>query len=110
MGEERTDGRCGVHRVLGHRSTRECRKMTSGRHQDPVSAVPPSYRDARSHYLSPKRRDPVKTLMEEVVSHQVFADAVQRLALAPDQPLRVLDLGCGVGDGLNLLTQTHGHL
>lgn len=84
--------------------------MTSRKQQDHVRATTPSYSDARAHYLSPKRRDPVKILMEEVVSHQIFADAVQRLALPDSQPLRVLDLGCGVGDGLNLLTQTHGKL
>lgn len=68
------------------------------------------YREARAHYLSPKRRDPVKTLMEEVVSHRIFADAVRRLDLAPGQALRVLDLGSGAGDGLRLLTEAHGEL
>jgi SAM-dependent methyltransferase len=48
--------------------------------------------------------------MEEVVSHRVFADAVQRLGLPAGQPLRVLDLGCGLGDGLALLTQPHADL
>lgn len=68
-----------------------------------------SYRDATAHYISPKRRDPVKTMLEEVVSHRVLRDAVAQ-ALQPGQPLRVLDIGCGVADGLALLTEQHGSL
>ncbi|MGH3780651.1 MAG: class I SAM-dependent methyltransferase [Pseudonocardiaceae bacterium] len=69
-----------------------------------------SYRGALAHYLSPRRRDPVKTLMEEMVSHKIFADAVRRLCLPADRPLRVLDIGSGAGDGLALLTELHGDL
>ncbi|MGB7797593.1 MAG: class I SAM-dependent methyltransferase [Pseudonocardiaceae bacterium] len=70
----------------------------------------PSYQGALAHYLSPRRRDPVKTLMEEVVSHEIFASAVRRLRLPAGRPLRVLDLGSGAGDGLALLTEAHGDL
>lgn len=68
------------------------------------------YQAATAHYLSPKRRDPVKVLMEEPVSHAVFADAVTALDLPPGEPLRVLDLGSGTGDGYALLTEEHGGL
>ncbi|MCU1609235.1 MAG: hypothetical protein JWM45_1151 [Pseudonocardiales bacterium] len=69
-----------------------------------------SYQGALGHYLSPRRRDPVKTLMEEEVSHKIFASAVRRLRLPAGRPLRVLDIGSGVGDGFDLLTETHGDL
>ncbi|MFN2479595.1 MAG: class I SAM-dependent methyltransferase [Pseudonocardiaceae bacterium] len=69
-----------------------------------------SYQGALAHYLSPRRRDPVKILMEEVVSHKVFASAVQRLHLPAGRLLRVLDIGSGAGDGLALLTEFHGDL
>ncbi len=69
-----------------------------------------SYQGALGHYLSPRRRDPVKTLMEEVVSHKIFASAVRRLRLPVGRPLRVLDIGSGVGDGFALLTEAHGDL
>ncbi|MDT7805353.1 MAG: hypothetical protein QOI78_8786 [Actinomycetota bacterium] len=68
------------------------------------------YRDAKAHYTSPKRRDPVKTMLEEVVSHRVLRDAVDRVPPGPDRPLRVLDVGAGTGDGLALLTERHGGL
>jgi SAM-dependent methyltransferase len=69
-----------------------------------------SYHGALGHYLSPRRRDPVKTLMEEVVSHKIFASAVRQLRLPVGRPLRVLDIGSGVGDGFALLTEAHGDL
>ncbi|MGH3512180.1 MAG: class I SAM-dependent methyltransferase [Pseudonocardiaceae bacterium] len=69
-----------------------------------------SYQGALGHYLSPRRRDPVKTLMEEVVSHKIFASAVRQLRLPVGRPLRVLDIGSGVGDGFALLTEPHGDL
>ncbi|MEU0797571.1 class I SAM-dependent methyltransferase [Amycolatopsis sp. NPDC005961] len=69
-----------------------------------------SYRDATAHYTSPKRRDPVKTMLEEVVTHRVLRDAISRIPRAPGRPLRVLDVGCGTGDGLALLTERHGAL
>lgn len=73
-----------------------------------TSATP--YRDAKAHYTSPNRRDPVKTMLEEVVSHRVLRDAVDRVPPGPGQPLRVLDIGSGTGDGLALLTEWHGGL
>jgi SAM-dependent methyltransferase len=48
--------------------------------------------------------------MEEVVSHKNFASAVRRLRLPAGRPLRVLDIGSGVGDGFALLTESHGDL
>lgn len=69
-----------------------------------------SYRDARAHYTSPKRRDPVKTMLEEIVSHRVLRNAVAETLREPGNPLRVLDLGCGTADGLALLTERHGDL
>ncbi|GAB3164028.1 hypothetical protein GCM10027258_85080 [Amycolatopsis stemonae] len=69
-----------------------------------------SYRDATAHYTSPKRRDPVKTMLEEVVSHRVLRDAAALARPEPGKPLRVLDVGCGIGDGLALLTDRHGSL
>jgi SAM-dependent methyltransferase len=69
-----------------------------------------SYHGAQGHYLSARRRDPVKVLMEEVVSHEIFAGAVRRLGLPPAHPLRVLDLGSGTGDGVALLSEPHGDL
>ncbi|WP_326949033.1 class I SAM-dependent methyltransferase [Amycolatopsis sp. NBC_01307] len=69
-----------------------------------------SYRDAKAHYTSPKRRDPVKTMLEEVVTHRVLRDAVDLVRRGPDEPLRVVDIGAGTGDGLALLTEPHGDL
>jgi SAM-dependent methyltransferase len=48
--------------------------------------------------------------MEEVVSHKIFASAVRQLRLPVGRPLRVLDIGSGVGDGFALLTEAHGDL
>ncbi|MFD9959850.1 class I SAM-dependent methyltransferase [Amycolatopsis sp. NPDC058986] len=62
-----------------------------------------TYSSAASHYLSARRRDPVKVLMEEVVTRRLFGHAVNGLRLPPGAPLRVLDIGCGTADGLRLL-------
>jgi len=69
-----------------------------------------TYSSATAHYLSPRRRDPVKVMLEELVTHATFANAVDALGLAPGAPLRVLDVGSGTGDGLALLTEPHGEL
>ncbi|MCR6488421.1 class I SAM-dependent methyltransferase [Amycolatopsis sp. OK19-0408] len=69
-----------------------------------------SYRDATAHYTSPNRRDPVKTMLEELVTHRVLGEAIRTIRPEPGEPLRVLDLGCGTGDGLSLLTEQHGPL
>lgn len=68
------------------------------------------YHGASAHYLSPRRRDPVKVMLEEPISHGIFADAVRALGLPAGAPLRVLDVGSGTGDGLALLTEPHGEL
>lgn len=69
-----------------------------------------TYGSATAHYLSPRRRDPVKVMLEELITHATFADAVAALGLPPGAPLRVLDVGSGTGDGLALLTEPHGEL
>lgn len=68
------------------------------------------YQGAQRHYLSARRRDPVKVLLEEVVSHRMLAAAVRRLNLRAGSRLRVLDLGSGTGDGVALLSDAHGGL
>ncbi len=70
--------------------------MTSG-HTTP-------YRGASAHYTSPGRRDEVKRHWEEPASAAVLARAVEQLPEASRRrPLRVLDVGAGTGDGLQLL-------
>lgn len=60
------------------------------------------YAGAIDHYLSSERRDAVKTQWEEPFSQAVFEFAVA--AIRPTSTLRVLDVGCGIGDGLSLLS------
>lgn len=62
-----------------------------------------SYAGASAHYTSPNRRDPVKRRWEEVLSCRILNEAVRLLGLPSSSPLRVLDVGAGTGDGLNLL-------
>ncbi|GLZ51480.1 methyltransferase domain-containing protein [Actinomycetospora sp. NBRC 106378] len=59
-----------------------------------------SYAGASAHYLSPHRRDPVKRFWEEPVNHRILARA---LAFVEGDPVRVVDVGSGTGDGLALL-------
>jgi SAM-dependent methyltransferase len=59
------------------------------------------YSDALDHYLSPSRHDPVKSLWEEPATRAMLDDVVAHLAMGG--PLRVLDIGCGTGEGLNFL-------
>lgn len=64
--------------------------------------VSEGYSGALDHYLSPARRDAVKIMWEEPATQRVFDDAIAHLP-AKAGPLRVLDIGCGVGDALRLL-------
>ncbi len=59
------------------------------------------YAGAVDHYLSPDRHDAVKRLWEEPATRKLLDDALGYLM--EDGPLRVLDVGCGGGDGLSLL-------
>ncbi|NYD34315.1 class I SAM-dependent methyltransferase [Actinomycetospora corticicola] len=59
-----------------------------------------SYAGASAHYLSPRRRDPVKRHWEEPVNHRILARA---LGFVEGDPVRVVDVGSGTGDGLALL-------
>ncbi|MCD2188018.1 class I SAM-dependent methyltransferase [Actinomycetospora soli] len=59
-----------------------------------------SYAGASAHYLSPRRRDPVKRFWEEPVNHRILARA---LGFVEGDPVRVVDVGSGTGDGLALL-------
>lgn len=65
-----------------------------------------SYSGALDHYLSPARRDAVKTRWEEPATQRVFDTALAHLPA--EGPLRVLDIGCGVGDAQRLLRSAPG--
>ncbi|MGH3632160.1 MAG: hypothetical protein ACRDRL_32560 [Sciscionella sp.] len=65
-----------------------------------------SYAGAVDHYLSAARYDAVKLQWEEPASRALLQRALD--ALDPQGPLRVLDVGCGAGDGLALLRSTPG--
>lgn len=61
----------------------------------------------------PPRRDPVRIRLEEPVVHDVLAHALHELRLAcpgggDRQPLRVLDIGSGTGEGWALLRGERG--
>ena len=58
------------------------------------------YRTAVNHYLSPKRKDSVKTKWENPFSLKVIANAIKKLEekYSP-KSLRVMDFGCGIGEG-----------
>lgn len=58
---------------------------------------------ATDHYLSPSRRDGVKVNWEEPFSCMVYQRAIERTGYRRQQPLRVLDVGAGTGDGFALL-------
>lgn len=65
-----------------------------------MSIMTTSYAGASAHYLSPRRRDPVKRFWEEPVNHRILARA---LGCVEGDPVRVVDVGSGTGDGLALL-------
>lgn len=67
--------------------------------------VTASYGGAQQHYLSPRRRDPVKVLSEEPVSRRIIARALSWLDVPDGEPVRVLDVGSGTADGFALLTR-----
>jgi SAM-dependent methyltransferase len=60
------------------------------------------YTQGVDHYLSASRHDGVKTHWEQPFTRGVFKHAID--CIAPEGPLRLLDLGSGTGDGLSLLT------
>jgi len=60
-----------------------------------------SYAGAVEHYLSPRRKDAVKRFWEEPATRRLLTRAVATMGRS-GQP-RVLDVGCGAGDGLALL-------
>ncbi|MBR7671662.1 class I SAM-dependent methyltransferase [Streptomyces daliensis] len=62
-----------------------------------------AYAAGVSHYASPGRRDSVKQKWEEPVTHEIIATATG--PVPEDSPLRVVDIGCGGGDGLRLFTE-----
>ena len=55
------------------------------------------YTAGLEHYSSPARRDAVKRLWEEPVTHAIIRKATY--SMHPEEPLRVMDIGCGAGDG-----------
>ncbi len=61
------------------------------------------YAGAIDHYLSSERRDRVKVEWEEPFSEGLCGDVIA--AIGPRPTLRVLDVGCGTGDGLALLSR-----
>lgn len=65
-----------------------------------------AYAGAVDHYLSPSRRDAVKILWEEPATRTLLDEVVGRLA--DNTMMRVLDVGCGAGDGLSLLRSAPG--
>ncbi|MBV8995208.1 MAG: class I SAM-dependent methyltransferase [Pseudonocardiales bacterium] len=66
-----------------------------------LCAISDGYAGAIDHYLSPTRHDAVKMQWEEPATRRLLDDVISHLAQGGT--LRVLDIGCGVGDGLTLL-------
>ncbi len=62
------------------------------------------YKTAVNHYLSPKRKDSVKTKWENPFSLTVIKNAIKKLEekYSP-KSLRVMDFGCGIGEGFVLV-------
>jgi len=62
------------------------------------------YEGAVSHYLSPKRKDSVKTQWENPFSSRVIGEAIRSFCQSYSvKTLRVIDFGCGIGGGLILV-------
>lgn len=62
------------------------------------------YKKAVNHYLSPKRKDSVKTQWEEKFSISVIGKAIKQLQqIYNPKSLRVMDFGCGLGEGFILV-------
>ncbi|MBW4594078.1 MAG: class I SAM-dependent methyltransferase [Brasilonema angustatum HA4187-MV1] len=62
------------------------------------------YKSAVNHYLSPKRKDSVKSEWEELFSCTVIGQAIQKLEQTySPKSLRIMDFGCGIGGGLVLV-------
>jgi SAM-dependent methyltransferase len=66
--------------------------------------TPAGYDGAVDHYTSSDRRDAVKRTWEEPATRRVIDTALGHLP--PTSELRVLDIGCGTGEGLALLRST----
>ncbi|NLU68385.1 methyltransferase domain-containing protein [Streptomyces sp. HNM0574] len=65
-----------------------------------------AYSAGVSHYSSPGRRDAVKRKWEEPVSLRIIEKALA--FTGKDGRLRVVDVGCGAGDGLRLIDSVVG--
>ncbi|NMF63518.1 hypothetical protein DP113_01980 [Brasilonema octagenarum UFV-E1] len=62
------------------------------------------YKSAVNHYLSPKRKDSVKSEWEEPFSRTVIGQAIQKLQQTySPKSLRIMDFGSGIGGGLVLV-------
>ncbi len=62
------------------------------------------YKKAVNHYLSPKRKDSVKTQWEQKFSVTVIGNAIKELeeTYSPES-LKIMDFGCGLGEGFILV-------
>ncbi|WP_344159146.1 class I SAM-dependent methyltransferase [Nocardiopsis rhodophaea] len=58
------------------------------------------------HYLSSGRRDPIKVQAEEPFTRRILRDVIDNLHRPIGGTIRMIDMGCGTGDGLALLSNT----
>lgn len=62
------------------------------------------YKTAVNHYLSPKRKDSIKTKWENPFSRTVIGNAIKKLEeKCSPKSWRIMDFGCGIGEGLVLV-------